>query len=240
MKSKIFILLIALFSVVISCEKETHENPYKGLLKRKSFYRSNQDSTPVSISDYEYDSKLRLKTIQDNSHREIFEYNENNELIRKSGYKIDNNGSTLSDTTHYEYQKGDLVFEETCYLTNGNIDTYQFQYEYENSKLIRKQEYHNHDFWRMTEYEYLNDLCIKEMNFSDSIGTWLNYYKKHMYDNQKLSMSAMITIQGVGYPGTTLQVIYYFYDDSGKLVFENAEQREDVGGLEYCYRYEYY
>ncbi|GEM_PF-3146470 len=236
MKSTIFILLIALFSVVISCKKEVPENPYKGLLKRKLFYRSNQDSTPVSISDYYYDSEKRLKKIQDNFATELFEYNQNNELIRKLTYQNDANETSLIDTTIYRYQSGNLVYEE--YSSSLQI---RYEYEYENSKLIKKKNYRNNNFEGMTSYEYSNNLLAKEIYFTDSIGTRPQSYRKYIYDENKLSMSALVQYGGGVNQGSTLQIVYYIYDEGGNLVIENAEQSEEISAwITYCYRYEYY
>jgi hypothetical protein len=242
MKSTIFILLIALFSVLISCEKETHENPYKGLLKRKLHYRSNQDSIPMSISDYEYDSKLRLKKVQTNLHTELFEYNQNDKLIRKFTYQIIENVSTLTDSTIYQYQNGNLIFEESIQVpVADNSSSAQTRYEYENSKLVRKKYYQDHHFWGMTSCEYSNNLLTKEIHFTDSIGTKIQSYVKYLYDENKLSMAALVEYSGGVNQGLTLLAVYYIYDEDGNLVIENAEQSEETSAwLTYCYRYEYY
>ena len=242
MKSTIFILLIALFSGLISCNKDSFENPYKGLLKRKLFYRSNQDSTPVSISDYKYDSKLRLKTIQDNFTTESFEYNQNDEQIRKLTYQVNENVSTLTDSTIYQYQDGNLIFEESIQLPDtGNSFSAQIRYEYENSKLVRKKNYWNHQFLALTTYEYSNNLLMKEIHFTDSIGTRPQSYRKYIYDENKLSMSALVEFSGGVNQGLTLLAVYYIYDEDVNLVIENAEQSEEISAwITYCYRYEYY
>lgn len=240
MKSTIFILLIALFSVVLSCEKETHENPYKGLLKRKFFYRSIQDSIPVSISDYEYDSKLRIKKVQDNLYTELFEYNQNDELIRKYTYQTDGGGTDLYDTTFYKYQEGKLVYEESIHLPpSSSLSSIQTIYEYENSKLIRKKNYRDHVFEGLTLYEYSGDLCFKELNFRDSTAVQIGSYRSYAYENRKLLMSTLVGFAARGQK-YILQTVYYIYDDSGNLILEYATQNMEISAwISYCYRYEY-
>lgn len=241
MKSTIFILLIGLFSVLISCEKETHENLYKGLLKRKLVYWSVQDTSPKSISDYEYDSKLRLRKIQDNLYTELFEYNQNDELIRKFTYQTDGGGTTLYDTTFYKYQEGKLVYEESIHLPPSSYSSsLQTKYEYENSKLIRKTKYRNHVFEGLTVYEYSGDLCSKELNFRDSTAVQIESYRGFGYDKSKLLMSTLVGFAS-GDQKYMLQTVYYIYDDSGNLIIEYAIQDMEISAwISYCYRYEYY
>ena len=184
MKPILSILLIVLFSVFISCEKETIDKPSnQGLLKRKLEYRSIQDTIPRSISDYEYDWKRRLVKIQDLHSSQLFEYNQKDQLIRKFSYVIDESGSSLRDTTWYKYQNGKLVYEESIPLPPSDFTyTYQIKYEYENSKLVKKKEYQDHQFRGMIVYEYKNDLLITEINYIDSLRT--DYYtrKDYAYD----------------------------------------------------------
>jgi hypothetical protein len=93
----------------------------------------------------------------------------------------------------------------------------------------------------MASCEYSNNLLTKEIHFTDSIGTKIQSYRKYMYDENKLSMAALVEYNGGVNQGTTLQVVYYIYDEDGNLVIENAEQNEEISiWITYCYRYEYY
>jgi len=242
MKPTTPILLIVLFSVLISCEKETPQLPlHHGMLKRKLYYSTIKDTIPRNIFDYEYDSKNRLIKIQANNSTELFEYNEDNQLFRKYGYRIDESGSSLSDSICYKYQNGNLISEELNYVTAIHSTSSQIIYEYENSKLIRKKEYSDHVFWRMTSYEYSGSLCIRENQYNDSIGSQMSHYRTNIYDNGKLSISSFISVQGGIFNEQPILVIYYLYDENGNLIIESAEQSMEISAwLSYFYRYEYY
>jgi len=243
MKPTISIILIVLLSVFISCEKDTPEVAnHKGKIKRKLEYMSTRDTIPRNISDYEYDSKDRLVKIMSYRGSELFEYNQNDELIRKCNYQIDGNSSTLSDTTTYKYQNGNLVYEERIGVPlTGHSNSFQTNYEYDNSKLIKKKEYRNHTIEIMTLYEYSGSLCTRENHYFDTIGSNLIHYRNNLYDNGILSVSELIVVQGGVYDGLPIQVIYYLYDEKGNLIIESAEQAEYISAsLSYLKRYEYY
>ena len=238
MKTAISILLVVLFSVFISCKKETFENPTKGLLKRKLTYRFIQDTIPRNISEYQYDLKRRLVKIQDNYSTQLFDYNPYDRLIRKYGYRVDGSGSTLRDTTYYKYQDGNLVYVETIPIKQDNYSySHQTRYEYENLKLVKKKEYIDHQFSEMTVYEYTNNLCAREIYYNDSIGKGYYTYKNYVYDeNNQLALSTIINKDE-----WLLQSAYYFYDDDGNLIWEYGEQIAEVQASFVFYnRYEYY
>jgi len=242
MNPKISFLSVIIFLVFLSCQKDTFETPnHSGKLKRKLSFRSVQDTVPYSISEYQYDSKGRIQMIQDKLNTELFEYNKNNDLIRKFTYQTDIPGTTLSDTTYYKYQNGKLVFDESIQLPVSEYSSsIQSRYEYENSKLIRKKIYRDHHFERMTDYEYLGELCSKELYYNDSTGVRINSFRDFAYDNNKLSMSTLIGF-AAGNRKYVLQVVYYIYDDSGNLVLEYAEQNMEISAwISYSSRYEYY
>ena len=140
MKTTIYISLIVLLSVFISCKKDTPEiSNHKGKLKRKLEFWSIKDTIPRNISGYQYDSKDRLVKIQANYSTELFEYNLDDQLIGKYDYQIDGNGSTLSDTTSYKYQNGNLVYEERVGVPLIDpSNSFQTNYEYDHSKLVKK------------------------------------------------------------------------------------------------------
>jgi hypothetical protein len=242
MKPPVSILLAILFLLLLSCGKETFENQYKkGKFKRKLSYHSAQDTVPYLISEYEYDSRLRLKRIKSIRGEEIFEYNRDNELVKKSGYFLNANGLTLNDTTRYRYEDGKLVLEENCYLLPGLIQTSQIRYEYENSKLIRKTRYRDHTFFESsTRYEYSGDLCTKEIHCNDTLGESINSIRSYIYEKNVLSMSTLIGYSS-GDRKNWLQSVYYIYDNVGNLIIEYAEQSMETSAwIRYCYRYEYY
>ncbi|HAH24318.1 MAG TPA: hypothetical protein DCL77_11290 [Prolixibacteraceae bacterium] len=225
----------------MSCQKDAPETPpHHGMLKRVLHYQSSKDTFPASISEYEYDSKDKLVRIQEKDAFELFKYNQQGQLSLKSVYQINGDGSTLSDSTSYSYQNGNLIFEELIYLppTNSSIESYQTKYEYEDSKLTRKKEYMDHQFRRLTKYKYSGSLCIRENQYYDSIGSYMDAYKIHIYENDQLSMSNFIITQG---GDTVVQVIYYLYDENGNLITESAEPAwETATWFSYINRYEYY
>jgi hypothetical protein len=243
MKSILSIISAIVFLLLFSCGKETFDNQYrKGMLKRKLSYRWAQDTVPYLISEYEYDSRLRLKKIKSDHNVELFEYNQDNQLVRKSDYSIDADGLTLNDTTRYRYEDGKLVFEETNNLPPMFYNyTFQTNYEYENSKLIRKTKYRDHTFFEsLTRYEYSGDLCTNEMYYNDSIGESINSIRSYIYETNVLSMSTLIGYAS-GNRKNWLQSVYYIYDDTGNLIIEYAEQSMETSAwIRYCYRYEYY
>lgn len=234
------ILLIVLFSIFVSCEKDTPDTLplHHGKLKRKLIYEYIGDTIPRVISEYEYDLKERLVKIQDTYSTQLFKYNQNDELIRKYNYQVDGSGTTLSDTTWYKYLNGNLVYEETIPLQESNNTlTHQIKYEYENSKLYRKKEYIDHRFDEMTVYEYKNDLCSKEIHYPDSLVSGYYWFTDYVYDdNHHLAVSSLRNSYN-----WLLMAGYYFYDDDGNLVWEYGEQIAEVqAALGFYNRYEYY
>lgn len=239
------ILLIVLFLLFISCQKDTPDTTtaHHGKLKRVLYYWTNRDTVPNYISDYEYDSKNRLVKIQNQGYTQLLKYNQAEQLIGKYGYTINGDGSTLSDSISYTYQNGNLVNEEWNFEQpiNYSKSSIQTRYEYENSKLIRKKEYRDHQFWRLTLYEYSGSLCTHENQYNDSIGTEMFQYRTHLYDNGKLSISKLIIAPSGIFDERAIQVIYYLYDENGNLIMESAEQSNEIQAwISYFNRYEYY
>jgi hypothetical protein len=206
-------------------------------------YWTIRDTVPKYISDYEYDSKDRLVKIQDQGYTQLLKYNLAEQLISKYGYTINGAGSTLSDSVSYTYQNGNLVdeewnFEQPIHYSKSSIQT---RYEYENSNLIRKKEYRDHQFWRLTLYEYSGSLCTRENQYNDSIGVDMFQYRTNQYDNGKLSISSLIDFMGGFYNNMPIQVTYYLYDENGNLIMESAEQSYEIQAwISYFNRYEYY
>jgi hypothetical protein len=244
MKTIIPVFSIAFCLLLLSCNKDNAEfsNPDHGKLKRKLYYRWTNDTVPYRISEYQYDSKGRIAKIQDNlSTEELFEYNKNDELIRKFTYQTDASGTSLQDTTCYKYENGKLIYEESTQLPVSEYSSsVQIKYEYANSKLIWEKQYQNHIFSSMTEYEYSGDLCSKELYYVDSTRVQLYSYRSFVYDKNKLSMTTLIGY-AAGNQKYFLQSVYYIYDDSGNLIIEDAEQNMEISGwISYMYKYEYY
>jgi len=234
MKLTIYCLIIMVLPLLFSCEKDSELSPSQPRIKRKIYYFSAEDTIPRRIFEYEYDSKNRIIKIQDNLYAELFEYDKNNQLIKKYNYQLDGKNCSLSDTTFYSYKDGKIVSEEKVYLP----DQYRIKYvyEYENDKLIKKKEYRNQICDGMTLYEYESDLCSKETYYTDSLATRTHSHRRFIYDGSKLSMSAMI-----GYRGETLQVVYYLYDENGNLIIEDGQQIAEVAAvLCFYFKYEYF
>lgn len=240
MKSIVTVLLLVLVSLVFfSCEKEPVDDPYEGRIKRVKHYGSIQDTIVRAIEEYQYDSKKRLKAIESEGGTVKFVYNGSNQLIGK--YYINENPD-FNDTITYVYKDGKLVVE----LQNSNrANSAYFQilktvYEYENTKLVKRKNYRDNIFERMTVYEYKDDLVKKESLYYDSLGVDIVTISSHYYDeHKKLAFTTRMHSHSQGM--AWLQSIYYFYNEHGDLDLEYAEQSNDLSAwITFCRRYEYY
>jgi len=240
MKTIVALLLLALFlPLFYSCEKEDDADPYEGRIKRIKHYSSIQDTIVRSIEEYKYDSKKRLEAIESESGTVKFEYNGNNQLIRK--YYISGNPD-FDDTITYIYNEGKLAVE----LQNANranstyFKTLKTVYEYENTLMVKKKSYRDDVLEQMRVYEYKDDLVTTESVYDDSLKLQLSYIRyNHYVENKKLAVSN--SWYSASWGMEWFLSVYYFYNGHGDLDLEYAEQGGNISaGLTYCKRYEYY
>lgn len=239
MKSTVAVLMLALISVMFfSCEKEPVEDSYQGRIKRVKHYSSIQDTVVRNIEEYQYDSKNRLTAIESEGSTVKFEYNSNNQLVRKY-YLYEN--PDYNDTITYVYKDEKLVVELQHSDPPNNIYFHNMMtvYEYENVRLVKSKKYMNNIFQQLIVYEYKDDLVKKASFYSDSLGLYLHTVRSHYYDeNNKLSFITSMYANSRGM--AWLQSIYYFYNEHGDLDLEYSEQSDQISaGITYCLRYEY-
>lgn len=224
--------LIFIFSL-LSCDEDTTSQPEKNSeakIKRKLFYNYIEDTTPIRIYEYQYDNAMKLERIYhyrgncpDTAYGyELFEYTMNNEMVNKYTYHYasDSLGWLLYDSTHYSYENGKIILEETFYFTSSS-DHIISKYEYENLNLIKTYKYLNQQLEDYTIYDYSGDLCVKESTFSDSLGLDLKEYILHYYENGILAKSEKYTGNN-----NKIQIITYTYNDAGNLIIEESKGTE--------------
>lgn len=169
MKSTVTSLLVALvFLVFFSCEKDSVEDTYQGRIKRVKYYNSIQDTIVRAIEEYRYDSNNRLIAIESNGGSVKFEYNANNQLIRKC-YINDN--PDFNDTITYIYKDGKLAVElqPSDRVNSTSFRMQKTSYEYEKEKLVKMKRYRDAVFEQLSIYEYKDDLLKKESVYYDSL-----------------------------------------------------------------------
>lgn len=240
MKSAVTSLLVALvFLVFFSCEKDSVEDTYQGRIKRVKYYNSIQDTIVRAIEEYRYDSNNRLIAIESNGGSVKFEYNANNQLIRKC-YINDN--PDFNDTITYIYKDGKLVVElqPSDRVNSTSFRMLKTSYEYEKEKLVKMKRYRDAVFEQLSIYEYKDDLLKKESVYYDSLGVDLIYTRSHYYDEHKKLSFTTCMMHSRWQGNAWMQTIYYFYNQHGDLDLEYAEQSDYISAwIKYCRRYEY-
>ncbi len=169
------------------------------------------------------------------NYHDLFEYNANNEISYRLGYSYPNDslGWVLNDSTHYYYGNGELIQKETLYFSSKYLIRYC--YEYENANLIKEYRYDNQQLLDYIEYDYNNNLCIKESLYTEN--GHLNHYIINHYDNVFKIKSDYFTEAN-----KLIRVISYIYDFSGNLLIEESKKvsMTSSANLDYLIRYEYY
>ncbi|MEW6507234.1 MAG: hypothetical protein AB1432_05755 [Bacteroidota bacterium] len=249
MKTTMLVLDLVLIFSLLSCIEGTIVSPEKNsnaIIKRKSFYNYVEDKIPYKTYEYLYDDEGKLQKIYhylgNHSSKayeyELYRYTCDNKIINRITYSYanDSSGWILYDSTYYSYYNGRLKGEETFYFT-VSLDRVAYKYEYENSHLIRKFKYYNHQLESCTMYDYSGGFCIKETMFSDSLGIDTMEYIIHQYENGILIKSERF----IG-NGRKIQIITYTYNDKGNVIIEEAKQTDFtiVKPMYYVIRYEYY
>lgn len=240
MKALTPFLILAFFTVLISCQKDPHESPdpVQSLLKRKLYFNSIDDKEPYAVLNYEYDSNAKLvRTLSGKSFIDSFTYNSINKLAYKRSFENRyTDGFNLVDSTCYQY-KDNLLVSEISYFPEYSYPIRYFRYEYENSKLRKKYEFNYSSFVLLTNYDYSGNLCYKETCFADSTGLKLTTNQLHQYKYGKLIKSELF-----GFNGTKIQEIKYLYDATGNLITEEGLKPNVETAQPYFYviRYEYY
>lgn len=246
MRKIIILLSLPVFFLYYSCSKDDIVIPEKTLLKIKYWYPSINDTVPTRIYEYQYDNEMKLERIYhyhgnrpDTAYGyELFEYTMNNELVNKNTYHYccDSLGWLLSDSTHYGYENGKLILEE-IYYPPPNPYQVSFQYQYDNSEVIKKCRYDKKELLYCTKYEYQTNLCIQEKTYSDINMTSFWHQVVHYYDDGLRIKSEKSGRQNIVY-----QIITYTYDISGNLIQEVSQKTDYLvsAPLEYVYRFEYY
>lgn len=238
------LLSIAVIILCNSCRKDVIA-PDNALLKTKLWYNSINDATPFRTHEYQYDNSGRLDRINHSGGSpfktygyELFEYTMNNELVNKHTYHYccDSLGWLLSDSTHYGYENGKLILEE-IYYPPPNPYQVSFQYQYDNSNLVRKYRYDTQNFEYCIKYDYSDGVCTRETMYSDINLSSVWNYTIHHYDGGFLIRSEKYSSQNQNF-----QVITYSYNKTGNLIMEESIKTDFtvVAPVEYLCRYEYY
>jgi hypothetical protein len=231
----LYFLLFAL--LVISCNDDDDKQELHTRLKRKI-----QVDSPVStlkvVWEYHYDLSGRLdKITSGNWFEEKYIYDNYDQLINKKvfHYANDEMGWLINDSSVYKYADGKLS-EELKYGSSNELYL-RIEYEYENSKLIKKTTFFTESEYSIINYEYSGQLCIKEKMGS---GSKVTDFIVHYYSEGKLQLSERYNIR-YDSSNSLLQQIIYTYNENGDLVLEEAIQIEQelVANLNYTFKYEY-
>ena len=239
------VFVLALFSCNQDITNQLKENK-EYLIKNKLYYNYIEDTIPVKIYTYLYDNERKLEKIYNYPGNRpefaygyiLFEYSFNDELVNKYTYHYANDsiGWLLHDSTHYSSEYGRITQEETFYFTVSS-DRVLYNYEYQNSNLIKIYKYANQHLDDYILYEYSGNLCMKESTYSDSLGYNLEQFILHYFIDSILTKSEKYTGDS-----NKIQIITYTYDNEGNLIIEEAEGTEFpvVKSMDYIIRYEYY
>jgi hypothetical protein len=151
-------------------------------------------------------------------------------------YANDSTGWVLDDSCSYNFENNLLVLEENYYPYPNDYHV-SYRFEYENSKIVRKNNYTNEQFESSVLYEYENNICIKETRFRDFELTNIDSYLLNYYEGNFLIRSERYDWQN-----RKFQVITYTYDNAGKLITEEANKTDwtVVASMEYFLLFEYY
>lgn len=247
MKVSVSVLFIMLFFTLLSCNNDngvTPDNNTESKISKKLFYNNIDDKIPYRSAEFTYDSEKRLEKITYYSlnssnpiQYEFFEYNENNKISQKFGYYYVNDTTSwkLNYSTSYIYYDGKLLNEETVYFSDPVYKIF-YKYERNNSDVVRKYLYENHQFKNYTEYNYSESLCVKETVFSDSAGEKISEFTMHFYEDKRLIKSELYI------NNNKVQEIKYTYNDKGRLISEEAIPIDTiiVKPLNYFIVYEYF
>ena len=229
-----FAVLIGVFHF---CTEDTDflieelENP----VSMTEFCQKSPNDT-LRQTDYVYNSEILVKETRKQENIVIgvtsYEYNENNQLIKKlyQTFQYDNDGN-VSDTseseTLFDYENELLVKENYSW---GGWSTF----DYENGKLTTKNDYTaNGALQHITKYKYSGSLIVEERKETSQGG--IIFIKLYKYDS-KGRLDSIIedgnVIEENFYEGNKLfeKRIYYFGIDPGF----------DICYGNYIYKYDYY
>lgn len=229
---KMTLCCIVLSLILLSCRKEEININQEVSLKRKLEFDSKTSVIPKARWEYHYDAFQRLSHVIQNDHIETrFIYDDENKLINKKSFYLEDN--YLIDSTVYLYSYEELT-EEVKY--NKTNEPYRTIYEYNNSNITKKTEYRGDKILTITIYEYNNGLCIREVMNNGRIDT---QFITHQYSDNELIVSSVYVINPNA--NTLIQQIFYTYDEEGNLILEESIQMtpELVNDLNYIFVYKY-
>ena len=208
-------------------------------VKSKIFYPSLDSNQILKVEDFEYNNQDQLtkKTYYKGDRRfiinyEIFKYN-NSILIRKLNYHSNVYSSTgflLLDSTIYVYSANLLYEEKIIYPQANYFDHYNF--EYDGKLLIKKSKFHRNVLESYSTYTYENDMIHREVKYfnDDSIIESKEYKYKD------------VTLIEIYYTfnDEPMRKINYSYNENGMMVLEEVEELSIFSSqMSYVVKYEY-
>ncbi len=240
-----YLLFILIILCAYSCSKDDIISPEDALLKAKHWYSPDNDESPIKSFEYQYDDNEKLERINHINGAssemfgyEIFHYDLNDEIESKLTYVYccDSTGWYISDSTSYEYTEGKIT-QENIYYPPPNSYMVSYQFQYNNSNLIREYRYDNQSFEYCIIYEYSNRVCTKETMYSNIDLSSIMNYTLHYYD-----MGFKIRSEKFNSQNQQFQIQTYKYDEVGNLIREHSHKTDNtvVAQLDFMIKYEYY
>lgn len=221
-----------------------------GKLKRILMYASVEEEEPISImEEYEYDSLDRISRVSTplyddgeivgTSSYDLYEYNSDGQLIKKSHFNTNSNSSTgfinLRNNT-YTYSSSGLVEREDIEYPQIGSSEY-FIHFYEGKRLVR-----------LEKFDRSGELEIYITNEYDSGGKLI---KESTYgkDNQKFSYTLHYYTKGLNTLSKVYGVndlflmreIYRTYDVNNNLIVLESHEIASISSmLSHLLKYEYF
>ncbi len=229
---KYLIVLILSSLILLSCS----EGPLTGPgvfsfeaaaagVKSKVYYPRDGSNQILSIEDFKYDRGGRLikKSYYGGDREmlynyELFVYGRDTKLVYKLNYHSNINSPTgfiLLDSTVYSYSGNLLISEKKTLPQAAYYD--ESTYEYKNSLLVKKTNYHRGAFDSYIVYEYMDGILSKETNFykNGSITESLEYnYRRGI-------LTGIIYYNSIG---EAKRKVTYTYGDNGKIAVETVDE----------------
>jgi hypothetical protein len=244
-KIAIVFTIIPALSILNYCKKGSDLNPDPALLKTKYWFQTKNDSIPLCTYIYHYDDRknlVRLNHFGKNTDfllaYDLFEYGMDNKLKTKYSFHSVNDsiGWRISDSTHFLYEEGQLTSEIT-YIPPPYKYQVSIYYDYDGSKLIKMTRYDHRGFAYCIEYLYENEVCVKEIRYSDLAMENMSGYTKHFYVDRLRTRTERYTSQAQNF-----QVITYEYDINDNLITEESVPTDFPVSkpVAYYYLFEYY
>ena len=228
------------------CEGEYHpdENTHYVSMETKAVYYDDNNNITAVIEYTVDDNANNTQTVNyDGNHNKksevFYEYDSNGNVTKRTNNYYKNGEISSTDVTTYTRNANGDATEQNGYDKNGK-HTYRYTYEYDGTKLLRKDRYEYNNGERCTEYHqysYDGDNLVKEeAYFYNSRTGEMQLEEVYSYEHDS-NGNLTREIYTDALSGDVMRVYICEYDGNGNLTrdFAYDEYGNVVYGHEYIY-----